>query len=100
MRLALTSGDSSALRTAARTRFSTAAGMFAGPERPSQIEFSKPGENSPIVGRSGKVGERFAPATASARMRPALIWGAEEVPEKRAATSPDIVAAVAGGPRL
>ena len=53
-----------------------------------------------MVGRSGKVGVRFAPATASARMRPALICGADDVPEKSAATSPEMVAAVAGAPPL
>src|SRR2546421_4709540 len=53
-----------------------------------------------MVGTSGKVGERLAPATASARILPALICGADEVPEKSAATSPDMVAAVAGAPPL
>ena len=49
-----------------------------------------------MVGSSGKAVERFAPEVARARSRPALICGAVEVPANIAATSPDMVAVVAG----
>ena len=62
------------------------------------VETSKPGTPaSAAVGVSGKAGERFAEAIASARSLPAAICGADEPsPSNSASTCPASRSAIAG----